>query len=704
MLAKRYAELQLSSAAAADRRKSSVGLRQRGPPSQSGAEKRVNVNVLKDFYMKRLETQKNAFGATAGSGSGTAGGVGAGVSGAGGSSSSTAFYKRPRIALPKSDETVDGLVLCLNTGDLVNPDSMKPSAQMGVGGAPLNLDSLPPDEQVGSFNQRLENFLKTLNERIEKSSLKANVMRHLTQVRYQLDVALRWTMGCADIGVLSDHTVQTLGGLVSSALTLVPQEYVIAKRVHMIVRQKERFLRKLKIESGQLAAREEDKELLALEEDDEDRVDGGKSEVTSVVEMTSNCGTEFSATDITASSKASGFPYASGPLVSDVANLSSLGEMSACRTEDEKRRWFYSQCLTVKLQCTDKDKARKTLISDLYDQCKRKNVPMEKWSEWIRAEFGVVGAADPRGADSPGGSPLKGAGSPIPGVSSSGVAPSNSCGSSISSRSAAPAASPAEMKSALTASNLDAWNAHTTANARENANAIPSTSAGTGVVSSSAILQVQQGGQPQLGASSSSSFLPSSTAAPATSAAAANRFPTPSAQSWQPSSSSEFVGDVGASKGVTGATATTTNVAASVAAAMAAPPVVPGGGSSTSFGFGTTSTSGVAVKQGNSTTTTSQIIIGGASTSSTTMLGAGTTTTQTSTTAAGSQQPATASTSAYQPQSRTTVTTRQQAFQPATTTWGIGTTGTIVPRIGLNVPRIGLNLPIRPSPIQFQPQ
>lgn len=80
-------------------------------------------------------------------------------------------------------------------------------------------------------------------------------MRHLTQVRYHLDTALKWDIGCAEIGVLSDHTVNTLSGLVYSALSLVPQEYVIAKRVHTLVAMKEKFLREKAVEAGQLEPR-----------------------------------------------------------------------------------------------------------------------------------------------------------------------------------------------------------------------------------------------------------------------------------------------------------------------------------------------------------------------------------------------------------------------------------------------------------------
>eukprot|EP00392_Amoebophrya_sp_AT5.2_P000129 g129.t1 len=377
MLAKRYADMQLSSQAANKARERSAT---RGRPS--GAEKRVNVNQLKDFYMKRLEAQKAAAASTRAGGTSASGLLGS--SGA----TSAASRNKNRISLPKSDGETSAFVLCLNTNTLENEDN---KSLLGKSGTPLHLENLPTDQRVENYNQRLGNFRVTINDRIEKNTLKAGVTRHLTQVKYHLEVAIGWSsVACADIGVLSEHTVQSLGSIVSAALTLVPQEYVISKRVHTIVKEKEKFLRRLKIDAGQLAMRPEDAEDIA-EADEDDKADGGKSEVTSVVEMTSNCGTEFTATDITATSKGG-----TGMMLpnTDVANLSSLQtDMNACKTEEDKRRWFYSQCLTVKLQCPDKDKAKKTLISDIYKQCMEQKIPMERWNSWIREQFGADGAS-----------------------------------------------------------------------------------------------------------------------------------------------------------------------------------------------------------------------------------------------------------------------------------------------------------------------
>merc|ERR1711933_383698 len=44
-------------------------------------------------------------------------------------------------------------------------------------------------------------------------------------------------------------------------------------------------------------------------------------------------------------------------------------------------------CLTVKLACPDKARARKTLISDLYAKVRSEGVPIEGWVQWIRSKL-----------------------------------------------------------------------------------------------------------------------------------------------------------------------------------------------------------------------------------------------------------------------------------------------------------------------------
>ena len=67
-----------------------------------------------------------------------------------------------------------------------------------------------PSEQVALQNTKLENFRNAIDERIKVSQLKANVMRHLTQVRYHLNIAIEWSIGCPEVGNLSEHTIKCM--------------------------------------------------------------------------------------------------------------------------------------------------------------------------------------------------------------------------------------------------------------------------------------------------------------------------------------------------------------------------------------------------------------------------------------------------------------------------------------------------------------
>merc|ERR1719230_2353792 len=104
------------------------------------------------------------------------------------------------------------------------------------------------------------------------------------------------------------------------------------------------------------------------------------ADVNSIVsELDSDTGTQYAETLVTQD----GQPVGSG----DVGNMQDANEYLSLKNEDEQRRWFYSQCLTVKLACPDKARARKTLISDLYAKVREDGVPIENWVQWIRSQL-----------------------------------------------------------------------------------------------------------------------------------------------------------------------------------------------------------------------------------------------------------------------------------------------------------------------------
>ena len=71
----------------------------------------------------------------------------------------------------------------------------------------------------------------------------------------------------------------------------------------------------------------------------------------------------------------------------DIGNIQEVNDYLALKTEDEQRRWFYSQCLAAKMCAADQAKARKVLISDLYLKVKAAALPVGSWATFIHGEL-----------------------------------------------------------------------------------------------------------------------------------------------------------------------------------------------------------------------------------------------------------------------------------------------------------------------------
>merc|ERR1719221_2212875 len=103
---------------------------------------------------------------------------------------------------------------------------------------------------IGLLDLKLAKLRSALEARLQDSSSKVNVMRHLTQLRYHIDTAIKWTPGCSEIGALSDHTVQQVKQLTATSRVLAPAVYIFSKRIENVVVQKERELRKALLQTS----------------------------------------------------------------------------------------------------------------------------------------------------------------------------------------------------------------------------------------------------------------------------------------------------------------------------------------------------------------------------------------------------------------------------------------------------------------------
>lgn len=202
-------------------------------------------------------------------------------------------------------------------------------------------------------------------------SSQSNVLRHLTQLRYHLDSALKWGPDAADLGAISEHTIQQVQQLASTARVLAPGVYLFSKRAENILIQKERALKK----AAQVLFEDQRKSYNSDFKGDM-RIPTSrlsKAESTLVSELDSECGTMYADTVITCPA--------------DVGNVQDVNDYLALKSEDQQRRWFYSQCLAAKLVTSDQARARKILISDLYAKVKASGIPITNWMMFIQEQL-----------------------------------------------------------------------------------------------------------------------------------------------------------------------------------------------------------------------------------------------------------------------------------------------------------------------------
>jgi len=234
-----------------------------------------------------------------------------------------------------------------------------------------------PKGPLAVIDLKLKKLRIALESRLRDTSATVNVMRNLTQLRYHIETAAKWTPGCSEIGALSDHTVQQVRQLTATSRVLAPPVYIFSKRIENVVIQKERELRRALVHTSASKASESTRWGTIETESQRDR-DESVADVKSIVsELDSDCGTQYAETAITQDGQGS----------SDVGNVQDANDFLSLKNEDEQRRWFYAQTLTVKLSLTDKARARKTLISDLYARVRQEGVPIEGWVAWIRKQL-----------------------------------------------------------------------------------------------------------------------------------------------------------------------------------------------------------------------------------------------------------------------------------------------------------------------------
>jgi hypothetical protein len=290
----------------------------------------------------------------------------------------------------KSNNYQDLEVLCNTCFTLIKAsetDQHGPGSCVPASSSAAGNDQTPPDA-IALIDLKLQKLRVALEGRLQDSESKLPLMRHLTQLRYHIDTALKWTLGCTEVGALSDHTVQQVKQLTATSRVLAPGVYVFSRRIENLVTQKDRELRQQNasqpvdprtgslLTGGVGRALEQQRPELGVPS-----IRGAASSVVDiksvVSDLDSGCGTQIAETVITNS------------VAHDVGNMQDANDLLDLKTEEAQRRWFYSQCLTLKLHCPDKALARSTLISDLWAKVRQEHVPIEGWVQWLKRELKI---------------------------------------------------------------------------------------------------------------------------------------------------------------------------------------------------------------------------------------------------------------------------------------------------------------------------
>jgi len=373
--------------------------------ASDAAAKKANITNLKEFYLNRLSQNEPQTAARLGAGLNASikSSLGAGASvdmidhGQPKASGQRAA-QRPAYGggggAPKDIEDLE--IMCNNCFNLIksaemancNGDCDTCPVAARAGGHAGAAGAARPAGQIAVLDAKLSKLRAALESRLQDQSLKVNVMRHLTQLRYHIDIAAKWGPSCAEIGALSAHTVQQVKQLTVTSRTLAPAVYIFSKRIENVVVQKERELRKIAVESnapssmmtGGMSLANTTGGIAGIVVERGDKAES-LADLDSVVEDCSDTGTRYEETVLTCDQSDQ------KPGTSDVADVNAANEVLSLKNEDEQRRWFYSQCLAVKLACPDKTRARRTLISDLYSRVRSENVPTQQWGQWIRLQL-----------------------------------------------------------------------------------------------------------------------------------------------------------------------------------------------------------------------------------------------------------------------------------------------------------------------------
>lgn len=84
------------------------------------------------------------------------------------------------------------------------------------------------------------------------------------------------------------------------------------------------------------------------------------------------------------SDMASAASRSSAPIDSDIADIASAEEGLRLMSENQLKKYFYGRCLKQKLLLPKSHPAQKVLVSGLFEEVRRREMPVSQWDQFIR--------------------------------------------------------------------------------------------------------------------------------------------------------------------------------------------------------------------------------------------------------------------------------------------------------------------------------
>eukprot|EP00744_Colponema_vietnamica_P011231 GILI01015793.1.p1 GENE.GILI01015793.1~~GILI01015793.1.p1 ORF type:complete len:428 (-),score=84.53 GILI01015793.1:444-1631(-) len=263
-----------------------------------------------------------------------------------------------------------------------------------------------PEKSLSVINEKLKKLLKALESRMEESERKGGVanqqlaLSRLKEMKNMSSLLLSLSPSnpaSAFQCLQTVNQIRSVGTEVSGLSGVGPGLFIFCKRIENVAREKAKEIEE--IETLRLAARPESSahdeetqrkraevemwkiqtELLEEELKRQQEAEVESDDDASVLsDVRSDMGSEMA-----------GSVYAESFIsdMDDVADLQSATEVWAEKTEEELRKYFYSQCLTAKLSLPQSHPARKIMISALYQSAKDAEVHPEAYVGFIRDQF-----------------------------------------------------------------------------------------------------------------------------------------------------------------------------------------------------------------------------------------------------------------------------------------------------------------------------